>query len=175
MDLYIKFIAIVDMATGEIDSVSTVPGGEILEEGFIIGTNPPKERFHLLTEDWGGYDILQIQEQFYRANNAWVSRGPKPTKYHEWNLSNTSWEQNWDSFLADVRKERNKRLAICDWTQAADSPLHDSVKAAWRNYRNQLRNLLALYETPDPTITSLEHIEWPEPPDGTILEVTPLP
>ena len=172
MDLYIKFIAIVDMGTGEIDSVSTVPGGEIPEEGFIVGTNPPKERLHLLTEDWGGYDLLQIQEQFYRANNAWVSRGPKPTKYHEWNLSNTSWEQNWDSFLADVRKERNKRLTICDWTQAADSALEDSVKAHWRAYRTVLRDLLARYETQDAAITSLDHIDWPSTPDGSTLEVT---
>ena len=172
MDLYIKFIAIVDVETGEINSVSTVPGGQIPEEGFIVGTNPVKERFHLLTEDWGGYDILEIQEQFYRANNAWVSRGPKPTQYHEWNLSNTSWEQNWDNFLADVRKERNKRLNISDWTQVADNNLEESVKSSWRAYRTVLRDLLARYKTQDAAITSLDHIDWPSTPDGSTLEVT---
>jgi hypothetical protein len=175
VDLYIKFIAIVNTETGEIENISTVPGGQIPEEGFIVGTNPAKERFHLLTEDWGGYDILQIQEQFYRANNAWVSRGPKPTKYHKWNLSNTSWEQNWNSFLVDIRKERNKRLAASDWTQFADNPLGESVKASWRNYRNLLRDIPSVYAESSPSISSLEHIEWPEPPDGSILEVTPLP
>lgn len=171
MDLYIKFIAIVDVATGEINSVSTVPGGEIPEEGLISG-EINKERIYLYTKDWGGYDILEIQEQFYRANDAWVFRGPRPTKYHEWNSSNNSWEQNWDNFLADVRKERNKRLNISDWTQAADNALHESVKADWRNYRTRLRDLLEDYETQDSTITSLDHIGWPSPPDGSILEVT---
>ena len=173
MDLYIKFIAIVDVATGEINSVSTVPGGEIPEEGFVAGTEPPKERFHLLTEDWGGYDILEIQEQFYRANNAWVFRGPRTTRYHEWNSSNSRWEQNWHNFLTDVRKERNKRLRISDWTQAVDSPLEESVKADWRTYRTSLRNLLQDYDTQDTTITSLEDISWPSPPDGSTLEITP--
>ena len=36
---------------------------------------------------------------------------------------------------------RNKKLADCDWTQAADSPLSDSKKAEWKTYRPALRDL----------------------------------
>lgn len=38
-----------------------------------------------------------------------------------------------------VRAERNRRLAACDWTQLADSPLNAEAKAAWAFYRENLR------------------------------------
>lgn len=38
-----------------------------------------------------------------------------------------------------VRQERNRRLAECDWTQLADSPLDAEGKAAWAFYRENLR------------------------------------
>lgn len=38
-----------------------------------------------------------------------------------------------------VRQERNRRLAECDWTQLADSPLDAEAKAAWAFYRENLR------------------------------------
>lgn len=38
-----------------------------------------------------------------------------------------------------VRQERNRRLAECDWTQLADSPLDAETKAAWAFYRENLR------------------------------------
>lgn len=37
-----------------------------------------------------------------------------------------------------VRKDRNQRLAACDWTQLADSP---ADKAAWSAYRQALRDI----------------------------------
>lgn len=42
---------------------------------------------------------------------------------------------------ADVRSQRDARLAACDWTQATDSPLDAATKAAWAAYRTALRNL----------------------------------
>ena len=39
-----------------------------------------------------------------------------------------------------VRADRNKRLADCDWTQLADSPVD---KAAWATYRQALRDVPA--------------------------------
>lgn len=40
---------------------------------------------------------------------------------------------------AEVRADRNQRLADCDWTQLADSPLDADVKLAWQLYRETLR------------------------------------
>ena len=39
----------------------------------------------------------------------------------------------------EVRAERTKRLADCDWTQLADSPLDPDGKGAWALYRETLR------------------------------------
>ena len=59
---------------------------------------------------------------------------------------------------AALRKERDALLASSDWTQAADSPLTDEVKATWVTYRETLRELPVNTADPaDPT--------WPDPPE----------
>ena len=56
-----------------------------------------------------------------------------------------------------VRTERDKLIAETDWTQLADSPLSDSVKATWITYRQALRDL--------PSTTGFPHeVTWPEQP-----------
>jgi len=62
-------------------------------------------------------------------------------------------EHDW----SDVRGERAVRLAMCDWTQAADSPLSEEAKAAWAAYRQALRDITAT--APDP-----ESVVWPPAP-----------
>ena len=42
---------------------------------------------------------------------------------------------------ADLRGQRDALLTGCDWTQAADSPLDATTKAAWATYRTALRNV----------------------------------
>jgi hypothetical protein len=54
----------------------------------------------------------------------------------------------------DIRRERNARLAACDWTQLADAPV-DS--AAWANYRQALRDVTAQAGFP-------WSVEWPAQP-----------
>ena len=52
--------------------------------------------------------------------------------------------------LASVkRKERNKLLTETDWTQGNDSPLSNSKKTEWANYRTALRNLPASKDWPN--------------------------
>ena len=58
------------------------------------------------------------------------------------------------------RMLRDARLATCDWTQAADSPLTASKKTAWANYRAALRNL----PTADENWPDSEQITWPTEP-----------
>ena len=41
----------------------------------------------------------------------------------------------------EVRGKRNVKLNLCDWTQAADSPLTDAKKAEWATYRQALRDV----------------------------------
>ena len=58
----------------------------------------------------------------------------------------------WD----EVRRERNARLAACDWTQLDDTPLANTEKQAWAAYRQALRDITA---QPDPFA-----ITWPNEP-----------
>jgi len=57
-----------------------------------------------------------------------------------------------------IRQERDRRLAECDWTQAADVPLSEEKKEEWRIYRQQLRDFIS-------TITEVSvEIIWPNKP-----------
>ena len=56
-----------------------------------------------------------------------------------------------------VRAQRDKLIAESDWTQLADCPLSDSVKASWVTYRQELRDV--------PTAEGFPHtITWPTNP-----------
>lgn len=60
---------------------------------------------------------------------------------------------------ASLRAERDGRLAGTDWTQLPDAPLMVEQVAAWRTYRQQLRDLPANTEDPRNPI-------WPTRPDS---------
>jgi hypothetical protein len=64
-------------------------------------------------------------------------------------VTDKQWEQ--------VRADRNRRLAECDWTQFVDSPLSQELKNAWSEYRQALRNIPST--NTDPT-----QVAWPTPP-----------
>jgi hypothetical protein len=57
---------------------------------------------------------------------------------------------------AALRLERDALLAASDWVMLPDAPLTDTQRAAWREYRQALRDLPA---TPD--------AGWPTPPKAT--------
>jgi hypothetical protein len=61
-----------------------------------------------------------------------------------------------------VRAERDKRLAMSDWTQAPDSPFSNSKKAEWVTYRQALRDLMASYSDS----TAPEDVTWPTEPSA---------
>jgi hypothetical protein len=60
-----------------------------------------------------------------------------------------------DRAMAELRQERNAKLAASDWTQCRDITL--SNDDAWKSYRTALRNLPA--NTSDPANPT-----WPEEP-----------
>ena len=61
-------------------------------------------------------------------------------------------EQQWDR----IRRDRNKRLADCDWTQLSDAPLSNTKTAEWGLYRQSLRDIT--------TQSDPFNIFWPEQP-----------
>jgi hypothetical protein len=59
-----------------------------------------------------------------------------------------------DDKITAMRRERDHRLAACDWTQLPDAPVD---KAAWAAYRQALRDFPATW-TPSNTV------EFPKEP-----------
>ena len=65
MTLIIKFIAIVNVATGEIEEISAAPGGDMPTEGPIAGSDPAKELFHLSSEDFCTIWTFKNSREFF--------------------------------------------------------------------------------------------------------------
>lgn len=63
--------------------------------------------------------------------------------------------QRTDEKAAEVRAERNRRLADCDWTMLPDAP---TDQTAWGAYRQQLRDLTDQAGFPS-------NVNWPQPPN----------
>lgn len=74
--------------------------------------------------------------------------------------SGTDATQNMYSCSVELRLIRNRLLAQCDWTQAADSPLSDSKKAEWATYRQALRDLPASHASEN----DLTNVDFPDIP-----------
>lgn len=58
---------------------------------------------------------------------------------------------------ANVRADRDRKLAACDWTVLTDSPLTTAKKTEWKTYRTALRNISAAEGFP-------HTMEWPTEP-----------
>lgn len=74
-----------------------------------------------------------------------------------WEVTDSSAEEiaeRTEAKAAEVRADRNQRLAACDWTQLPDSPADHE---AWAVYRQALRDLTAQAGFP-------WNINWPEEP-----------
>jgi len=61
---------------------------------------------------------------------------------------------------AELRKKRNQLLFKSDLTQLPDIQMTDDLRSQWASYRQALRDLPESY----PSITSLDEVEWPQPP-----------
>lgn len=68
---------------------------------------------------------------------------------------------------ANVRKERNRRLAEIDWTQTIDAPISQKSREALRTYRQELRNI-----TEQPGFP--EEVIWPVRPEITKADPDPV-
>ena len=65
-------------------------------------------------------------------------------------------EQN----IASLRAERNAKLAETDWVVTMHKELGTNIPAAWKTYRQALRDITSQ----TPTDISLSNINWPTKP-----------
>lgn len=64
-----------------------------------------------------------------------------------------------ENLLNEVRTERDLRLTASDWTTQPDNGLGDNLRAAWLDYRQQLRDI-----TTNQPNANIETVVWPVPP-----------
>ena len=62
-----------------------------------------------------------------------------------------------DLDLSDVRFRRNGLLTASDWTQIGDAALGDHTAEEWATYREELRDLPAVY-------SRVSEVVWPNDP-----------
>ena len=67
-------------------------------------------------------------------------------------------ELNVSETLAELRAERNAKLAATDWVVTMHKELGTNIPAAWKTYRQALRDITDTY-------TSLDDVVWPEKPE----------
>jgi hypothetical protein len=122
---------------------------EVMEE---IGVDPILESPQPVNGTVYQYSIRQGVEQ--GADGQWYAKyvlGPSFSNTQE----QAEYEAAKDAEQADiVRRERNEKLAACDWTQLSDSPI---VGFAWANYRQALRDVPAQEGFP-------WNVNWPVKP-----------
>ncbi|MFH1914427.1 MAG: tail fiber assembly protein [Pseudomonadota bacterium] len=63
------------------------------------------------------------------------------------------------AMAADIRAQRDRLLAECDWTQLADAPLSEDERDAWTAYRQELRDVPQQAGFPDA-------VGWPVEPEA---------
>ena len=73
------------------------------------------------------------------------------------------WAAEEASQWANIRAQRNRMIAACDWTQLSDSPLTAEKRAEWAAYRQALRDIT---NQADPF-----NIVWPDDPNVVKNEV----
>jgi hypothetical protein len=74
-------------------------------------------------------------------------------------------EQAWlagafDRAIAGLRQKRNSILASSDWTVLSDSPLSETEKTAWLEYRQDLRDITEGLDT----VTEVNAVVFPVKP-----------
>jgi L-amino acid N-acyltransferase YncA len=88
---------------------------------------------------------------------------PTLVYHHKIKRGIAEWEEvqvsasTFDDIMSNIRAERNRLLASCDWTQLSDVLLSPEQKNAWYVYRQALRDL------PE-NITDINNPVWPIAP-----------
>ena len=119
------------------------------------------------TDQWGATNFRQGVESF--TDEELVKAGyTGPYILPEFNnkVERLFWDSNKLKFFVDpisdeelwenIRKERNERLQLSDWTQVLDLPLEKNY-LAWQDYRQILRDIPQSFNSP------LE-VKWPTEP-----------
>lgn len=138
--------------------------GQVMYESefraLFPNTSMPRQLSEALINDLGGDVVFEgpqaqpTRYQFAYLNGVEQINGKWFTKWSVKDMDAEAQTALNTTQAEAVRKQRNDKLAACDWTQVEDAPVD---KAAWATYRTALRNITAQVGFP-------WTIEWPTQP-----------
>lgn len=111
--------------------------------------------------EYTGFYVEGIHENIPKPNielneKEWQQALSRNYKVIEGKHSYAPYAQSSEELIENIRVVRNSLLRESDWTQMEDSPLCEEKKSAWKNYRQELREL-----TENDNLTV---IVWPSKP-----------
>jgi len=112
-----------------------------------------------------GYDVVlegpQAQPTRYQvgfADGVQQIDGKWFTKYSVADMDNEAKAAKDEEQAKNVRTQRTEKLRDCDWTQLDDTPMSNTQKADWAEYRQALRDVPERAGFP-------WKVEWPVQPE----------
>lgn len=104
----------------------------------------PKNPSEELLAEWNVYAVVAEDAPEFQKGQV-VEQAPEPVYVNgQWVLKYTVRDMTEEELNHQgdlVRSDRNNKLTESDWTQLADSPLGETEKLAWANYRQSLRDI----------------------------------
>lgn len=100
---------------------------------------------------------LDVSNKYWNGAS-WADIPVKPGTYYS--FTGSTWVFEKSDYIQECVRKRDNYLIGTDWTQVADVPLTDAEKAAWRVYRQELRDF-------PPTLQDINNendVVWPTPP-----------
>ena len=70
--------------------------------------------------------------------------------------------------MRQLREERNRRLAKCDWVVTKNAEYGQNIPKEWRRYRQALRDLPSITYKPELDEfgnLKMDSVAWPTPPE----------
>ena len=70
--------------------------------------------------------------------------------------------------MRQLREERNRRLAKCDWVVTKNAEYGQNIPKEWRRYRQALRDLPSITYRPEMDgdgVLKMDSVAWPTPPE----------
>lgn len=111
------------------------------------------------------YETQYIAGYTYEILEDYVKQIPQIMTYTEEELAQRKAQRHVD-MMGQLRQERDRKLAECDWTQLGDiADIRDEGWVdSWKVYRQQLRDLPETYANAE--LNDLSAVAWPTPPQG---------
>lgn len=147
-------VAFTDPVTGQVQQLADYADPELVAHGETIDNMVARHNENEFLASAGDY------YNYYWDGTQFSKIADAPDSFNTYDWSTHTWSLDHDALWNYVREVRSDKLALCDWTQAADSPLSESKKAEWTTYRQALRDMPTTYAS----ATGISDIIWPTEP-----------